>query len=427
MRAVIRSPSGVNGNAVFQFLKDGSLSYSILLAVKHSDRVKNITLNGPARDGSVGPVILELTDYFIQDVTDFTWYANNTVQDKLTSELLLHLWQGHLYIDVKLEGDKENSRLISGQISRPGSWYCDKPQTFCPHMNLYLHGQKPDPGLQTVPTSAEAVFYVDRANALQYSIQVKFSNPHEVALSASVTEGQKTALTISKFKSNSLDNQHIHEVNGHLPQISPDMKKLLSEGKLKLVVSTSVNPNGDIVGDIPSVERPHCIKTSRFNVAWDLQNAPLDGLNVVVGDVVIFTYGQNETIYRLPNRIQYRSCDFSDARMVAAPLHPKMTSGQVQLDMKEPGEFYYASEQNCNNSLYMTVTVTENDTRPFKDCSRSAYQLWLDQKLSGRGGSGAVGAIIGGSFLAVVSLLLIALLDRRRKVRSKSSSGFQRF
>lgn len=37
-----------------------------------------------------------------------------------------------------------------------------------PHMNLYLYGQKPDPGLQTVPTSAEAVFYVDRANALQY-------------------------------------------------------------------------------------------------------------------------------------------------------------------------------------------------------------------------------------------------------------------
>ncbi|KAL8619674.1 hypothetical protein ACOMHN_019729 [Nucella lapillus] len=141
------------------------------------------------------------------------------VQD-LSSKLLLQLWEGRL----SLVG-YSNSSTMRGMLTDPGSVYCKEARdTACYFVDIKPDKDAPTPGLETMPPFGQAVFLLEGAYVLQYSIDVHDVKERARMLDVSVRDGESLWFSIKLTPDP--HRTATYTSTGHL-QVSEDLQQKL--------------------------------------------------------------------------------------------------------------------------------------------------------------------------------------------------------
>ncbi|XP_070180952.1 uncharacterized protein [Littorina saxatilis] len=420
MFAILREGREVKGIAAFQFTEGQWLKYEILVTNVGS----NITRMELTGDSGVAYSASHLNPSFS--------LVEGLIQD-LNSKLLLQLWQGKLMLTVYT-----NTSILHGMVTPPGSVYCKEARdTACFWLDITPEGKPVKEGQEKVLPSGKAVFLVDGAHALQYSIEINNVESEEDNLEAVVRDGDSLVFTVKLYQ----DSHHptTYTDTNHL-QVNVDMRRTLAAGVLKVeVFPPSIKPTA-LRGFIPPIRDHLCVQPKSRIIGdhrgyWSPKAAPFKPLVAIVGDSLVFKYSDNVSLFSFPSKEDLQTCNFSLAHQLSPEsVNNTLMTHTVRLDQVQ--SLFFTSQGHCNASpplqlsvvVLMPVPPSVGDSTD--ECGSPVFADWHEEQLRSFSHPKPTEAAIAGVVLGTVIALVFFLWDRRLQNKADLAvpgTRFQRF
>ncbi|CAH1789858.1 unnamed protein product [Owenia fusiformis] len=373
------------GQAVFKLLRDNSLHISV--TVSNVASFTGASLNGPARPGLEGPVLLDLTSSMksIGDGVMHGEYTLNLHRHPLVADVMMHLWNELIYIKVSTT---DANKDIRGQVSRPGTWHCPSPTVENPNVKevpntCYWFTVTSDGGRiniesEVVDTNGYASMYVDPVvpGRVHYRILLQNVAPNETVTTVGIYHYQVEEVKVNAMfnRNDPVAKDHVLYAKGYV-NATAEIAGWLRDGDLKLSIMTSRSTT-ELSGDIPKMERNKCTRPTQVNVNWQSGNSDLP-VTALQGDEMVFTYSGTDTVELLSSVDSYNNCNFAGATVIA-----EQGQSPITYKMSATGTFYLSSKTGCASGLKTDVTVYDpipsGDLLSEGECARSVYSYLND-------------------------------------------------